>query len=430
MHMNDLRNKSLIRKISNLVKGGFLHIFLGTFANKAIAMLSSVFVARIVDKTDYAYLNYSETLYGYLILFLGLGMSSALLKVCSGKAYTRKDGAYLRFALKFGVLYEIIITIVFIGCVLLIYIPFQGAKFYILATILYPIILYIYDLLLCYLRSKQENKVFAYLSFAYSVITCIATIGIVYAVSAIGVIIARYIAIISIVSFLIYFLSKKFIEIEYSTLSKEDIKSFLKMAISLMVANALSGMMPINENFLVSNLLSDEVITSNFKVASLFPQLLLLVTQSVMIYYFPLVAEMDNKGENTRRFVTKITLLNTILIVLAMIIGIVLTPWLITSFYGEKYSDSIDISYILWLVNAINAVIRMVPINMLVAIKRYKYNLYMAFYSVIIQFVLDWLFIKQFGVIGVLYGTTIVYLVTGLIYWYLFYKSTKQLSYE
>lgn len=393
-------------------------------------MLSSVFVARIVDKTDYAYLSYSETLYGYLILFLGLGMSSALLKVCSSKTYTEKDGAYLRFALKYGVLFEIIVTALFISCILLIYIPFEGAKFYILATIFYPVIYYVYDLLLCYLRAKQENKTFAYLSVTYSVITCMATIGIVYVCSAIGVVIARYIAIASIMLFLLLFLSKKFKTIGKTTLQKEDIRSFLTMAISLMVANALSGMMPINENFLVSTLLSDEVVTSNFKVASLFPQLLLLVTQSVMIFYFPLVAEMDNKGKNTRRFVTKIAVLNCVLIISAMIVGLLLTSWLITTFYGEKYSDAIDIAYVLWIVNAINAAIRIVPINMLVAIKKYKYNLFIALFSVLIQFALDWFFIKQFGVMGVLYGTTIVYIVTGCLYWFFYINATKCISYE
>lgn len=97
-----------IQVIKNLLKDGFAHVFVGTFFNKAVAMISSVVVARIVDKTDYAYLTYSETLYGYLTLFLGLGMSTALLKVCSGKETTSEDKAYLAFALKYGVVFEIL----------------------------------------------------------------------------------------------------------------------------------------------------------------------------------------------------------------------------------------------------------------------------------------------------------------------------------
>ena len=117
-----------IQVIKNLLKDGFAHVFVGTFFNKAVAMISSVVVARIVDKTDYAYLTYSETLYGYLTLFLGLGMSTALLKVCSGKETTSEDKAYLAFALKYGVVFEILITTLFCVSVCLLVLPFPQSK--------------------------------------------------------------------------------------------------------------------------------------------------------------------------------------------------------------------------------------------------------------------------------------------------------------
>lgn len=62
----------------------------------------------------------------------------------------------------------------------------------------------------------------------------------------------------------------------------------MAMSVSLMAANALSGMMPINENLLVGNIIADEATTANFRVAGLFPQMVILVAQSVMIYYFPI----------------------------------------------------------------------------------------------------------------------------------------------
>lgn len=47
-------------------------------------MISSIVIARLVDKTQYAYLSYSDTIFGYVTLFSGLGLTSALLKVCAG----------------------------------------------------------------------------------------------------------------------------------------------------------------------------------------------------------------------------------------------------------------------------------------------------------------------------------------------------------
>ena len=81
------------RQAKILLKNGFAHIFAGTFLNKAVTMLSSIVIARLVDKQQYAYLSYSDTIYGYLALFSGLGMGSALLKICAGKSEKKQDCA-------------------------------------------------------------------------------------------------------------------------------------------------------------------------------------------------------------------------------------------------------------------------------------------------------------------------------------------------
>ena len=201
----------------------------------------------------------------------------------------------------------------------------------------------------------------------------------------------------------------------------------MAMSVSLMAANALSGMMPINENLLVGNIIADEATTANFRVAGLFPQMVILVAQSVMIYYFPIIAEMDNKHQNSRRMVLKIAFLNAGLVFGAIIIGMCLTPWLIVTCYSEKYVDAVPIAMLLWLVHGINATFRIVPINMLIAIRKYQFNLYMNAVSVIIQFLLGWYFLTKFGIYGVMYGTALIYGLTSILYWIYYLKYSKSI---
>ena len=338
---------NICARIASLLKNGFGHVFIGTFLNKGIAMISSVIVARIIDKTEYAYLSYSETLYGYLILFAGLGMSSGLLKVCSGKTAGPQDKAYLSYAAKWGAGFEALVTICLIIICSAVTLPFPEARFYIISTALYPAV--------------------------YSI--------------------------------------------------------FWIMSLSLMAANIFSGMMPFNENLLISNLIADEVTTANFRVASLFPQLLLLVSQALMIYFFPIVSEMDNHGADTvtiKKYIIKIGILNFVLVIFSLLIGIVLTPFLISFFYTQKYADAIPIAYLLWIMRGINAAIRIVPMNMLIAVRAYKFNLIMSAFSAFIQLLLDWYFIKHFGIVGVAYGTIAVYLISGIIYWVFLLNRLKQ----
>ena len=120
-------------------------------------------------------------------------------------------------------------------------------------------------------------------------------------------------------------------------------------------------MIPLNENMLVSHIISDEVQLANFRIAGLFPQLLLLITQAINIYYFPIIANMDNKGINVRRKTINVGIFNFLLVSIAVITGLLLTPWLIATFYGQKYADAYHNAYKLWLMRGANAAVGWFP---------------------------------------------------------------------
>lgn len=44
------RNGGLVSKMTRLLKGGFFHILVGNVLNKAISMVSSIAIVRLVDK--------------------------------------------------------------------------------------------------------------------------------------------------------------------------------------------------------------------------------------------------------------------------------------------------------------------------------------------------------------------------------------------
>ena len=85
-------------KLQGLIKNGFLYILSGNILNRAIAMISAILVAALVNKQEYAYLGYADNLYGYLSYTMGLGLSSALLKYCSVAESKSVERAYFRFS--------------------------------------------------------------------------------------------------------------------------------------------------------------------------------------------------------------------------------------------------------------------------------------------------------------------------------------------
>ena len=179
-----------------LLKDGFMHVFIGTVLNQAVAMVSSVVIARVVSKAQYAYLGYSDTIYGYLLMFSGMGLSTAVLKVCSGRERSEKDGPYLKFALKRGLTFQVLVSMILVIISTSVVLPFEQAKFYIYLTAAYPTMYFITEVNIC---SSNKNKSYALIGFLQVVVVSTLSILFVLLLDAYGVIIARYIATVVVV---------------------------------------------------------------------------------------------------------------------------------------------------------------------------------------------------------------------------------------
>lgn len=414
-----------ITGLKQLVKGGFFYILTGGVLNKAIAMISSIVIAKLVDKAAYAELAYADNIYSYIALISGLGMSQALLKFCCTDDNTSLHRAYIRYACTLGGTFELIACIV--ACIVLsvLDIPYPKARTFAWVLVLYPLLTYIITTNSIYMRTQLENKRYAITGVLQSASVCLFSVGLIPLVGISGVISARYLAaILALIYGLIYIFpklkgSKKMI------LPKDVKKAFFGMGFSLMLANFFSGIVPINEAFLVNNLIRDLNTTANFKVAGIFPQFLILISGAVMVYFFPMVAKLTDKNQIKKKVIS-IALVNFGVIVFATLVGILCTPLAIRICYGEKYLDAISISRILWIMRGMNCAVRMVPINMLPAIGKTKFNMVSSIISCIAQCLLDTYFLKNYGVVGVAYGATIVYFLSGVAYWIYFFYCCKE----
>lgn len=413
--------KKNIDRILSLVRGGLLHIITGKVLNKAISMISGIIIANFVDKIEYANISYADNIYSYISLLSGLGLSSAILRYCAVQKDQSMEKAYMNYAFKYGSIFELGISVLVCLVMMFVEIPYPRARIYMWALVLYPVLSHINTCLACYMRTQLENKKYAVNGVVNSAVLCLASIVLVTTLGTTGVVPARYIAILTASAYAYVYYRKHLKGVKSDKLSLEQKKAFWAMGISLMIASLFSGIMPLNESFLVNNIIKDEVTTSNFRVAGQLPQLLTLISGALTVYYFPIVAKMTNyrKIKNT---VIKVGVLNALLVGFVTVAAMLMTPFIMNLLYGGKYNDAINISYVLWIMRATNGCLRMVPINMLPAIGKTKFNACLAVISCIVQTVLDYIFIKSFGVIGVAYGTIIVYALSALCYWIYFIK--------
>ena len=413
---------SYIDKIKSLIKDGFFHILLGNTLNKMIAFVTSIVIVRLVSKADYGYLSYADNLYSYINLFAGLGVSTSILKFCSPKKNTGENKFYLNFSLKIGGVFQLALSFILIIYISLCNITFPEAREIIYVMVLYPFLVQIETTIQSFVRSMLENKLYAKMGVVQTIVAFICSFFFVRAIGVIGIVISRYIAILCAL-----FVACKFVKkcIPYNVVSiratSNEIKKFWKISISLMLANLFSMIMPINEMFIINNLIKNEIVTANYKVAILIPSQITFIASSVIIYIFPKIAQM-NKRNTIFKYSIKAGILLFSIILGICLLGAILTGPVVRIIYGSKYEDAITLSMIYWVVYGINAGIRMLPMNILPALGITFFNSSLSIVTCVIHAILLYIFINIFGIYGAALALIIVYLLSGIVYWIYLYK--------
>lgn len=414
--IRDCRMRRFMKMLSKLQEGGFFHVLSGGVLSKLVAFLSSVIVVRIVDKTAYAKLAYADNIYNYIVLLAGLGMSSAVLKYCVQKEES-KNRAYYRFSFVWGTLFQILLLVFVLLYALQGSFPFDGTKQMLVVLLPYGLLYYWVQLFQSFLRTRFENKKYAVSSFVQVLLTLLFTIPAVQFFDIYGVPLSRSLAMgISILMYLPVIIRYRKEQKEIAEINKEEIKAFLTMALSLLISNVFSMIMPYNEAFLVNNIIKDSVTTANYKVANLIPSQLPFVTSTIVIYFFPIIAQKAI-DEETWTYIKRIGIGTFIVNFAIAILGCVMTPIIISLAYGDAYSDINSLSIALWCAYMVNSGFRMLPLNLLPALGYVKFNVIVAAISSIVLFGLDYVLILNVGIYGVVLARIIINTTSAMVYW-------------
>lgn len=427
--MDQTPEKGKIKSVfSSLLSGGFFHILCGGTLNKMLAFISSIVIIRLVAKADYAALAYVDNIYSYVIMISGLGMSSAVLKYCVTDD-DAKATAYFGFALKYG-------TIVQLGCGLIAYVisllldvPFEKTKPLFLLLFFYPVLYFILNTFYSFVRAKSLNAQYARASVIQTSLLLVCSIGLVLLIGVFGIAFSRYIAIIVTTTYCAYHIKKNVPIKRGYTLTFDEKKAFIVLGISMLVANMFSMIMPSNEAFLINNLLKSSTITADYKVAYLIPEQLIFIPQVIMIYYFPKFARIEGE-KSLWKNASRVGAFGGLITLSAGVIGIIITPFVISVFYGDKYSGINMLFSFMWIVQIINGAIRVIPMNILPAIGITRYNMMNSIISCGAHLGLAALLIIKIGVYGGIIASAIVYFVSGIHYWIYLYKHCKEKALE
>ena len=401
--------------LGRAVKNGFFHIFGGSTLTKCISALSSILIPLILTKSAYASIGYAEYLMGYLLLFNGLGISNAVLRYCAVFDSPEEKKSYFTYAVKFGVLIDIIfIAVVGIAMFILdklhVFHIQYNSGYLLLSLALIPVFQLVFDCIQYFFRANRANKSFSKTSVIFTAFYGTSQIVLAFFFATKGIVIGRYIAYAATL-LIAYMILKKMpaFNVKSHKISKNDKKNMLKYSANFMLANVFSQIMPINEAVILGFMVSSNDF-ADFKAASVLPASLQFITMSAIIFVFPYFAKNYKDGKYIMRNAKKLIIGLSVAMLIITVAGVLLSPEIVKIF-GAKYKTghATMLMQLFFVTFGINSAIRMPVGNILAAIGEVRFNVINAIFSSTVHLGICVLLIFNFGIFGAAYGLLSVY---------------------
>lgn len=409
-----------IQWFRNLKDKGAFHIIVGSVLTKVVGLVGSILVVRLISKPEYGIYGYYDNLNSYLLIFLGFGLSTGLLRYLVIADDECKRDCF-RFALTRGSAWNVLILLA--GTALMLLYPHRAAfaPYKLVGMILVfslPFTFFQYTGLDA-LRALFDNKGYAWASFLAALLLIAfrvlgAKLGSVYTLTGARLISEALVG-LGCVFFAYRHLAK--MKGEQRKIPPTLQKELTRYSWQVMLTDGLWTMFMLNDVLILGQFGGSETMVADYQVAYVIPSNLSIFTISISIFVGPFFTKHEHDGDFlwVRKNFLRVLLANVGLMAAEALVCFVLARPLIVFLYTEEYLSSVPIMRVLLLASFLNYGVRATVASILSSIGRQKVNLIVAGIGIVVQITLDILLIGQLGAIGLALASTLVHLVMGTI---------------
>lgn len=409
-------DKTVINVIKNkLFSKGAVHVIVGSFLTKFVSFFGSIFLVRILSKSDYGVLSYYENLISYFIILAGGGLASGLQRYIIIANTNEEKKACYNNAIRVGTIWNI--GLVSVALLFFWFYPHPEAfnGYFAIALVLTMCIPFIYitNVSLSTLRAMFDYKGYAILAFITSfLLIAMRVIGALIN-GLLGTTLLKFICEIGCVCICIRYLYFKFFkDVKPVELSGRFIKERNIYSLQIMFTDGLWAIFMLNDIFLLGQLVGNEALVADYKVAYVIPANLSILTSAIGIFVAPYFTkkEKENNWAWINKNLKKILLINIAIMSVFSLVCFIFAKPIILLLYGEKYISCIPIMRLLLIASFFNNGVRATIANVFSAIGIQRINLFIAGGGMVLQIILDLVLIPTYGGFGVAYSSTTVYL--------------------
>lgn len=408
------------------IRRGFLHVFAGSTLVRLVSALSVLLLPNILTKNQYGALSVPDTFIGYVLLFNDFGISNALLRYCAVREDPGERKACFRFGLRFGFLADAMLIVA--AAVILFFLnhfglyPIKPLEAKLLAALLLlPVAQFLLDNLTYYFRAVCANKEYGRISLVFTVGYALFPVALALFLNVWGVVPGRYLGyIVALVAGFSMLRAMPSFRGRAVLLRREEKVEMVKYGANQMLSSLFSQIMPIVELTIVNLFVLDSGRRGEFRIASLLPAMLQVLTLSVIVFVFPYFAKHYTDGAWVWQKSKKLYLALAAGMAVLIPLGILLTPWLVRTFFPAYNSpEAIRVMQVFWAAYGVNAAFKATTGNILAALGEVKFNLIVTFFASVAQGVFCYVLVSRFALDGAAWGLLIAYSaysLAGMIY--------------
>lgn len=405
--------KGLIEKVKQFSKEGLFHIFGSRVLSQVGALISSMVVVRALEKVEYGHYVDANNLYSYPAIFVGMGMTSAIMQFCSERVSEERKNAIYRHAFLSGNAANVLVALATAGMALWKYRTGEPqVGFYLLLLCFLPFINFgdVYSQTV--LRVKLKNQAFSYANIACSVALLVGNIVLTKLFSVPGLIYSKYLAIFTSAAVCVAALHKeKFfgsITGKVERLERAQKREINSYAFICAITNFASIVLTLLDITCLDLVLGDPTVLADYHVAVAIPAACVFVPSSLMAFFYPkLVRAMSSSKKEGLAQTLQIAKVSALVNGFVFICLMVFAPLIIWIIYGQKYMNVVPIFRVLSL-NYLVYCISDIMGNMIASLKKVKVNLAIAVFSGLLNICLNLTLIPRMGAIGAAVATVTV----------------------
>lgn len=280
--------EKLCEGISALHKRGFFHIIAGSTLAKIAGFVSVFFLPRFLSKADYGLLTYVDNIRNYVMLFNGIGITQATLRYCAQKGSDEEKKGYFLASLKVGILADAAIILLTAAAYLVAPLPFEGARFQLLISACLPVFYFLFTDIQLLLRATFQNQRYSVYNFTYSFLLMIFQIVFAVLWGVTGVMVGRYIS-MGLCVLLGFLLIRDLPMMQVKALMPDwgQVKAMMLFSIVMLSASATSMVMSYNETFIVGQMLKNEELLAEYRVAANILSISLFLLEALLVFILP-----------------------------------------------------------------------------------------------------------------------------------------------